>query len=123
MPVGQPPEIKRAQPLALPLFVCGNDVRNSLWPLQRCNRPASPSERQNCGLVGAVPEKRNLMNGAEFFPAVQNFEQGWGGEHRNKFEEVTSTVKGFSLVSEAEPGTIREQNRLLQEMADHIIDV
>ena len=51
------------------------------------------------------------MNGAEFFPAVQNFEQGWRGEHRNKLEEVTSTVKGFSLVSEAEPGAIREQNR------------
>jgi hypothetical protein len=70
-----------------------------------------------------VPEKRDLMNGAEFFPAMQNCEQGRRGEHRNKFEEVTSTVKGCSLVSEAEPGAIREQNRSFQKMADHIIDV
>jgi len=35
---------------------------------------ASTSKRQDCGFVGAVPEKCDLMNSARFSSAVQYFE-------------------------------------------------
>ena len=63
------------------------------------------------------------MNGTEFFPAVQNFEQGRGGEHRNKFEEVRSTVKDFSLSPKL--SLVPSENRIVrsQKMAYHVINV
>src|SRR5215469_14930204 len=64
-----------AQPLALSLLGRGNDVHNSLWPFQRCNRPASASKRQNCRIVGPVSEKRDLVNGTKFFSAVKDCKQ------------------------------------------------